>query len=163
MKVIGDVRSIGSSIMIQADNMLSTLDDGKYTVEFKKYRKGRSLDQNAYFWALVGEIAKKEDGDLRNKDILYTHLLMMAGAKYEVIYGTEEGVNALKETGIIRDCLIQNRKMTMGVPMVTAYVFYGSSKFDTKEMSDLIDTTLKYASEVGVENVNDYWRELLKI
>ena len=58
---------------------------------------------------------------------------------------------------------IHNRKVVQNIPMVTAFIFYGSSKFDTKEMSDLIDTTPRYASEVGVENVNDYWRELLKV
>ena len=163
MKVIGDVKAIGSSIMIQDDNHLSNQEGGKYTIEFKKYRKGRSLDQKSYFWKLVGEIAKKEDGDLRNKDTLYLHLLKMAGAKYEVLYMQEQALEDLMKFGIIKDCLIHNRKVVQNIPMVTAFIFYGSSKFDTKEMSDLIDTTLRYASEVGVENVNDYWRELLKV
>ena len=163
MKVIGEVKTIGDSIMIHADNLLENLEDGKYTVELKKYRKGRSLDQNAYFWKLVGEIAKKEDGDLRNKDTLYLHLLKMAGAKYEVLYLQEEALNSLLEFDVIKNCSIVNRKVINNVSMVTAYVFYGSSRFDTKEMSDLIDTTLRYASEVGVENVDEYWRELLKI
>ena len=163
MKVIGDVKAIGSSIMVQADNLMSSIEDGKYTIEFKKYRKSRSLDQNSYFWALVGEIAKKEDGDLRNKQTLYTHLLKMSGAKYEVIYTSEQALEDLMKFEIIRDCMIQKRSMVQNIPMVTAYIFYGSSQFDTKEMSDLIDTTLRYASEVGVENVDGYWRELLKV
>lgn len=163
MKVIGEVKTIGDSIMIHADNLLENLEDGKYTVELKKYRKGRSLDQNAYFWKLVGEIAKKEDGDLRNKDALYLHLLKMAGAKYEVLYLQEEALNSLLEFDVIKNCSIVNRKVINNVSMVTAYVFYGSSRFDTKEMSDLIDTALRYASEVGVENVDEYWRELLKL
>ena len=43
----------------------------------------------------------------------------------------------------------------------TIWAFYGSSTFDTKEMSDLIETTLKYAEEVGVPDVNSYWKGLL--
>lgn len=44
--------------------------------------------------------------------------------------------------------------------MCQVYLFYGSSKMDTKEMSDLIDTTLRYASELGI--YTPYWEELLK-
>lgn len=161
MKVIGEVRSLGSSIMIQADNLMDSIDDGKYTIEFRKYRKGRSLDQNAYFWKLVAEIAKKEDGDLKNKDDLYSHLLMMSGAKYEVVYLEEEALESLKRFEVIRHCKIVKRQVIGNKAMVMAFLFYGSSKFDTKEMSDLIDTTLRYAAEVGVDNVDSYWKELL--
>ena len=161
IKIIGDVKSIGSSIMIQANNLLNNVEDGKYTVELKKYRKGRSLNQNAYFWKLVSEIAVKEDGDLRDIDNLYSNLLKMSGAKYEVMYLKEDALESLKRNEVIKHCLVVKRQVINNQAMVTALIFYGSSKFDTKEMSNLIDTTLKYASEVGVEHVDDYWKGLL--
>ena len=163
MRVIGDVKSIGSSIMIQADNLLESIADGTYSIEFKKYRKGRSLDQNAYFWKLVTEIAKKEDGDLRNKDVLYCHLLEMAGAKYEILYMQEDALESLKQHEIVRDVKVIRREVINNQAMVTVYMFYGSSTFDTKEMADLIDVTLKYAAEVGVENVDSYWKGVLDV
>ena len=147
--------------MIQANNLLNNVEDGKYTVELKKYRKGRSLNQNAYFWKLVSEIAVKEDGDLRDIDNLYSNLLKMSGAKYEVMYLKEDALESLKRNEVIKHCLVVKRQVINNQAMVTALIFYGSSKFDTKEMSNLIDTTLKYASEVGVEHVDDYWKGLL--
>lgn len=161
IKIVGDVKSIGSSIMIQASNLLKDIEDGKYTVELKKYRKGRSLNQNAYFWKLVSEIAIKENGDLRDIDNLYSNLLKMSGAKYEVMYLKEDALESLKRNEVIKHCLVVKRQVINNQAMVTALIFYGSSKFDTKEMSNLIDTTLKYASEVGVEHVDDYWKGLL--
>ncbi len=147
--------------MIQASNLLKDIEDGKYTVELKKYRKGRSLNQNAYFWKLVSEIAIKENGDLRDVDNLYSNLLKMSGAKYEVMYLKEDALESLKKNEVIKHCLVVKRQVINNQAMVTALIFYGSSKFDTKEMSNLIDTTLKYASEIGVEHVDDYWKGLL--
>ena len=163
MRLIGDVKSIGSSIMIQADNLLEALEDGQYMVEFQKYRKSRSLDQNAYFWKLVTEISKKENGDLRDVETLYSHLLMMAGAKYEVLYMREDALESLRSNKIVKHCKVIKREVINNQAMVTVYLFYGSSTFDTKEMSDLIDVTLKYAAEVGVENVDSYWKGVLDV
>ena len=122
-------------------------------------KKKRSLEQNRMFWALLGEIAKKEDGNLRNIDELYTHLLMMAGAKYEVLNIKHDALQGLKS--LIPHVKVVKQNIVNHVVWDVVYVFYGSSKFDTAEMSNLIDTTLNYASEVGVENVTNYWEELL--
>lgn len=161
IKLIGDVKSIGNSIMIQAVNLLNNIEDGKYTIELKKYHKGRSLNQNAYFWKLVSEIAIKENGCLSDIDSIYSNLLKLSGAKYEVLYMKEEAFESLKKNEIIRHCLVVKRQVVNNQAMITALIFYGSSNFDTKEMSNLIDVTLKYASEIGVEHVDDYWKGLL--
>lgn len=113
-------------------------------------KKNRSLNQNAYFWKLVSEIAIKENGDLRNIDNLYSTLLKKCGAKYEVLYMKETAYESLKEYGCIKNCLVVKRQVVNNQAMIKILIFYGSSTFDTKEMSNLIDTTLKYASEVGI-------------
>lgn len=33
---------------------------------------------------------------------------------------------------------------------------------NTKEMSNLIDCVLDYASEVGIDDIDNYWKEILK-
>lgn len=160
MKLIADIKTIGNTFIAKTNNPIN-LEDGEYALEIKKIRKARSLSQNAYFWALLGEICKLEDGDLRDEDTLYSNLLSMAGAKYETIYIKEEALKELKECEIIRHFRVVDRAVVKHQVFATVQIFYGSSQFDTKQMSDLIDTTLRYAEQVGVPNVANYWKGVL--
>lgn len=135
------------------------MEDGEYMITIEPKKKKRSLDQNRYFWALVGEIAKKENGDLKDVDDLYTNLLMMSGAKYETVIIRHEALDRFKS--LVKHVKVMDQRIVNHELYDTVYAFYGSSTFNTSEMADLIDTTLKYASEVGVEGVNDYWKGLL--
>ena len=158
MKTIAETKFIGNQALI-CSPIPFDLEDGEYLVSIEPKKKKRSLEQNRYFWALLGEIARKEDGDLRNIDDLYTHLLMMSGAKYEVLNIKHEALDGLKQ--LVKHVKVVKQSIVNHVVWDTVYVFYGSSKFDTGEMSNLIDTTLNYASEIGVENIGNYWEELL--
>lgn len=158
MKTIAETKFIGNQALI-CSPIPFNLEDGEYLVSIEPKKKKRSLDQNRLFWKLVGEIAKKEDGDLRNVDDLYTYLLQMSGAKYEVFNVKHEALEGVKR--IYKHVRVVKQKEVRGCLWDVCFVFYGSSTFDTKEMSQLIDTTLNYAMEIGVDNVNDYWKEVL--
>lgn len=160
IECIGDVKSTNGHELLINSHQLIEVPEGTYQIEIKTIPKKRSLRQNRYLWLLIGEIAKKEDGDLRNEDTLYCHLLEMAGAKYEVIYIDEEAINSLIQHEIVRHIVIKRKKESCGRVMCEAYLFYGSSKMDSKEMSELIDTTLRYAGELGINT--PYWEDLLK-
>ena len=158
MKTIAEAKFIGNQALISSPIPFN-IEDGEYIVSIEPKKRKRSLEQNRLFWKLVGEIAKKEDGNLRNIDDLYTYLLQMAGAKYEVVNVKHEALNSLRS--IFKHIRIVKQREVRGCLWDSCFVFYGSSTFNTKEMSQLIDTTLNYAQEVGVENVNEYWREVL--
>ena len=160
IQVTGDIKVINNGVLVIQINQPVNLTDGNYEITIKDIPKKRSLRQNRYLWALIGEIAQREDGDLRNQENLYTHLLEMAGAKYEIIYIDEQAINSLLEHEIIRHIVIKGKQIKNNRVMCQVYLFYGSSKMDTKEMSDLIDTTLRYAAELGI--YTPYWEELLK-
>lgn len=160
MKILAKVNSVGNTLVAEACYPIN-LEDGDYELEIKKLSKKRSLEQNKYFWALVGEIAKREDGDLREVDKLYDNLLKIAGTKYEVAYMKKEAIESFKKFDVIKHYYIKEEKVVNNTLYATVYIFYGSSKFDTKQMSDLIDTTLKYAELVGVPNINNYWKGVL--
>lgn len=135
------------------------LEDGEYAVTIEPISKKRTLRQNRYFWKLVGEISKKENGDLRDVDNLYTNLLQMSGAKYESLIIKHEALERFRS--LVRHVKIIKQQVINHELYDTVWAFYGSSQFDTSEMSQLIDTTLKYAEEAGVPDVNSYWKGLL--
>ena len=158
MRTIAETKFIGNQALISAPVPFG-LEDGEYMVSIEPKKKKRSLDQNKYFWALLGEISKKENGDLQQVDSLYTHLLQMAGAKYETLIIKHEALERFKS--LVRHVKVIKQQVINHELYDTIYAFYGSSMFDTKEMTQLIDTTLNYAYEVGVEDVDNYWKGVL--
>lgn len=131
-------------------------DDKEYAIDIREVKPKRSLEQNRLFWKLVNQIAMKQDGNLNDVNQLYVQLLKMSGAKYETISATLEGIEALKQVKGIRGIEILK---TQGNHCI-ANVYVGSSQFNTTEMSQLIETTLNYAYEVGLDS--EYWRDLLE-
>lgn len=159
MKTIAQVKFIDNQALLSSPVPFG-MDDGEYMVTIEPKKNRRSIGQNRYFWALIGEIAKKENGDLKEIQNLYLHLLQMAGAKYEVLMIKHEALDRFKS--LYRDVMVVNQTVINGELYDLLYAFYGSSKFDSKEMSKLIDVTLNYAYEVGVEDVKNYWEGLFK-
>lgn len=131
-----------------------------YSIKISKARDKRTEQQNKYMWALIGEIDKARNGDRSNDDFdVYIEALIRAGAKYSHLLVEPEVESMLRD----RFRAIQlTRKIEVKGKIFHDYkCFYGSSKFDKKEMHDLIETLLDMASECGLDIV--YWRDLLGI
>lgn len=126
----------------------------KLSIKITKYRQKRSLDANRYFWHLCGELAKK----LSDEQVVYTK---------EDIYR-----NAIKEVGVWYDDEVEPEKVKwrctawelIGTGWVTERVdftqdgskeiirfYYGSSQYNTKQMSRLIDNIVQDCEAVGIE------------
>ncbi len=157
MKTIAESKFIGNQAMLSAPVPFN-LEDGEYLVSIEPKKKKRSLDQNRYFWALLGEISKKENGNLKDVDTLYLHLLEMAGAKYETLIIKHEALERFRS--LVRHVKVVKQQVINHEVYDTVFVFYGSSTFDTVQMMQLLDTTIDYAYEVGVENP-EYWKGAL--
>ena len=160
MQTVAKTKFIGNQALI-CSPVPFQLEDGEYIITIEPKRKRRSLEQNSYFWALVMEICKKEDGYLKEKEATYGHLLQMAGVKYCAQIIKHEALQDWLNITKVSNYMIVSGQVVKGVAYDTVYVFLGSSRLDTAQMSELIDVTLRYASEVGVENVDDYWRNIL--
>ena len=113
-------------------------------------KEKRSLDANAYFWVIVGKIADK----LRtSKEEVYFKLLKDYGQS--VVITVKKGYDIAKAGiryyEILKDGLINGKEFT-------AYrVFIGSSQYDTKQMSVLIDGAISEAKELGIDvELEDY-------
>lgn len=121
---------------------LEPLSGEELSIEIKKYKKHRSLNANAYFWQLADKIAKKLNSD---KDTVY--LLQLS--KYGVFTDLEIKRDALP---ILREHFRYVEEFDDGYEdNATVRCYYGSSGYNTQEMSDLINGTVKDAKELGIE------------
>ena len=114
-----------------------------YSLEIKKPRSKRSLNQNAYLWSLIHELALKMDED--DLDV-YIKLLNEYKAKYEVLKVLSEAENDLKK------CFRVVKLIKYDVNKDYAYFqcYYGSSTFTTDEMNKLIDTAISWCNELNI-------------
>lgn len=114
-----------------------------YSLEIKKPRSKRSLNQNAYLWFLIHELALKMDED--DLDV-YIKLLNESKAKYEVLKVLSEAENDLKK------CFRVVKLIKYDVNKDYAYFqcYYGSSTFTTDEMNKLIDTAISWCNELNI-------------
>lgn len=131
--------------------LMNDLYDCDVEVIIKKFREKRSLDANAYLWVLLDRLAA-------------------------VLYRTKEDLyrDYIKRFGIFRDfTLTEDEAKTFrvvwenfGTGWVTEQVdyaqdgdrvviraYYGSSRYNTKQMSRLIDAVIEDCKEVGIETM----------
>lgn len=121
------------------------LKEGEYTVELKKYRNKRSLDANAYFWVLVGEMAERLKTDNQS---IYLQQLEKYGS-YTFVVAKPKAVERLKqEWRLVKDLGEISVNGNKGIQL---QCFFGSSTYDSKEMSRLIEGTIEDAKELGID------------
>ena len=129
--------------------------DAVYSVEIKEKKPSRSINQNKMMWEIIHQIDIARNGYRSNDEWnIYIEALERAGAKCYYIQAYAEAEEGLKSS--FRAIQLLEKKGIYNVYKV----FAGSSKMDTKEMTELIDTVLDMASECGI--VTDYYKELLK-
>lgn len=125
-------------------------DAQQHGITFGKYKQKRSLDANAYYWVLCGKLA--EVLNLPPKEIYRQHIRDIGN--YQTICMKQEAVQEFAKLWC-RDHegrLIETKKSSLkGCTTVLAY--YGSSDFDTKQMSRLIDNCIQDCRSVGVETM----------
>lgn len=164
MKDIVNIKILKNNILaLKMNRPIDLNQEKRYEVDIKEYKSKRSLEQNRYLWLLITEIAKKENGGIANQDNItetYTNLLEIANAKFDFILCSPDAIKEFKKR--FRAIRINGTVVIKTVEYTQLQVFYGSSTMNTKEMSQLIDTTLDYAYEVGVNDVDNYWKEILR-
>lgn len=114
-----------------------------YSLEIKKPRSKRSLNQNAYLWTLIRELALKMEED--DMDV-YIKMLNETKAKYEVLKVLAIAENDLKK------CFRVVKLIKYDTNKDYAYFqcYYGSSTFTTDEMNKLIDTAISWCNELNI-------------
>lgn len=148
MKLVCNIsKAEKGEIILKYNGFLAdTLDLSKtYDVEIKEYKSKRSIDSNKMFWGILEKIKEVTDNDLMD---LYIDILEKANAKYDYLMVLPDAVEELKKC--FRAVKVMEYRNYNGKNMAVVKVWIGSSKYNTKEMSILIDKALQVAAEYGI-------------
>lgn len=125
------------------------LKDVDVEVTIKKFRKRRSLDANAYAWVLIDKIAAKRN---MSKTDVYRHAIREIGGVSDVVCIQNRAAEKLKELWRRNGIGWQVEEMESKIPGCVNLVLYkGSSVYDTKQMTALIDSLVQDAQSIGIE------------
>lgn len=129
-----------------AETFLSAFKPGEY--EITPARKKRSVNANALLWEMCEKIAAKTK---TSKEDVYRKNIKEAGV-YSQMYAAENAVEAFQqawsEHGLGWFCEV----VDYGEPgFKSIFAYHGSSTYNTKQMSRLIDSVMEDARAVGVE------------
>lgn len=127
--------------------------DTVYDVKIDKHREKRSLNANAYLWKLVTEI-----GNVLNKSKEEVYLQML------IDYGQSEMVSILSEIdvkGYFKYYKLAGTSILNGKEFNHYKIYKGSSEYDTKEMSILLNGVVQEAKNLGIKTKDDIELERL--
>lgn len=127
------------------ESLAGLSEEEKLSIKAVKFRKKRSLDANALLWACLGEIASALNAD---KWKIYLQMLKRYG-KYTYICVKPNVVEAVKaqwrETEVVGEVDINGQKA------VQMLCYFGSSTYNTKEFSVLLDGVISEMKDIGLE------------
>lgn len=126
-------------------------DKDKLNIKIKPYRKNRSIDANSYCWVLCKKIA---DVIKTTKEDVYKMAIKDVGV-FECIAIRKEATDRFIENwgskGIGWFC--EKSGLTIN-NQDKLFAYYGSSVYNTKEMSILIDYLIDEAKQLDIETMS---------
>ena len=133
----------------EAVRFAMAFEPGDYTIA--KERKKRSLDANGYAWVLIDKIAAA----MRlGKEEVYRNSIRDIGGNSEIICVPDKAVDTLRRCWEKNGLGWQMDTMPSKLPGCTnAVLFYGSSAYDTHQMSILIDRLVQDCKALGIETL----------
>ena len=149
---------------VKARQMILTVREkqiDKLVVEVDKPRSKRSLRSNSFMWEICGRIAEITKVD---KNDIYRMAIRETGNYYEFAIKNEDVEHFRRiwkghGEGWFAD-VVDNAEDKPGCKQIFAY--YGSSQYDTNQMSDLIERVLQGAKDLGIEVLSERERSLLE-
>ena len=126
--------------------------ENKLNVDLKKYRKKRSLDANAYCWVLCDKIAKElcKDGTVVTKEKIYQDSILQIGT-FEAMIIEEKAFDNFKRIWSKQGLGFLIQEVNRKDKCVKVHCYYGSSTYDSKEMSLLIELLVDLAKSLNIE------------
>ena len=133
------------------ENITGSIDkikDKSLRITVKRYRNKRSLDSNAYAWVLMQKIAEAIHSDkwsvyllmLEKYSRAFTHIIV----RPDVVQRVVEEWRTVKNLGEIT---------VNGQTGIQLQCYFGSSTFDTKEMSVFIDGIVEECRQLEIETL----------
>lgn len=133
-------------------NQLEKIKDDKLYIKVDKKRNKRSLDANAYLWKICDNIAKElcKDGTIVTKEDIYKDSIKQIGT-FEPFIVQEKSFDKFKRIWERQGLGFFVQKNSIKNKCVRVNCYYGSSTYDTKEMSLLIQLVVELAKSLDIE------------
>ena len=122
------------------------------TYELKKAKSVRSLNANAYAWMLMGKIASKLNIPT---DEIYRGQIEAIGGKSAVVSLILEAVEDFNAAFIAGHIGRKTELIGVHGDIADVLITYGSSDYDTRQMSQLINNIVQDCHELGIETLED--------
>ena len=120
--------------------------------EIREHRKKRSLNANSYAWVLCGAIANVLGS---TKEEVYKKVIRDVG-EFEVVPirrdAVEKFIKIWRSKGLGWLCDAKPSKLE---GFVNVTVYYGSSVYDTQQMSRLINSLVEEAKVLGIVTLDE--------
>lgn len=144
-----------------ARRILDTLTPGKtYDVDIKEHRERRSLNANAYAWILMDRLAAHMGIP---KTTVYRAYVREIGGNCETVCVKDEAVEKLRSGWEHNGIGWQTDTFKSKLPGCTNVIlYYGSSTYDTAQMSRLIDLIVQDCREQGIETLTPQQLDAMK-
>lgn len=131
---------------------LEELNGSKVDLSIKKWFKKRSLDANAYCWVLCDEIAKElsKEGQVITKENVYQDAVLQIGT-FESMIVSEKAFENFKRIWERQGLGFLVQEVSRKDKCVKVHCYYGSSTYNSKEMSLLIEYIVQNAKNLNIE------------
>lgn len=125
--------------------------ENKLNIELKKWYKKRSLDANAYCWVLCEKIAKElSKNGITTKEEIYKDAILQVGT-FEPFIVQEKTFENFKRIWEKQGLGFLVQEVSRKDKCVKVNCYYGSSTYDSKEMSLLIEILVQLAKSLNIE------------
>lgn len=142
--------------------MFDRLKDHDIKVEIKKASNRRSNSQNAFAWELIDQIAAASHEKISD---IYRRAIREIGGVSTTVGMKDEAIPVFRE-GWEKDHLGRQVEIIPGSTRPgwsNVKIFFGSSEFDSEQMSRLLDVLIQDAESLGIPTITGKEAERLGI
>ena len=131
----------------------------KYSAELAEEKNRRSLDANSMAWLLIGKLSESLG---KPREEIYRHYIREIGVS-DVVCIKSEAAETMQEAWCKHGLGWLTDAFPSKLPGCTNVIlYYGSSTYDTAQMSRLIDLIVEDCKEQGIETATPAELALLK-
>lgn len=131
--------------------------DKIYTAEIKRFRKKRSKNANAFCWKICEQLAQATG---QTKEDVYRDAIKDVGM-FKDMSMLPEDAKTMRHAWEMLGTGWLTEQVDGDGPMLLIRFYYGSSTYDTKQMSRLIDNLMQDCDAVGIVTISEKDKALL--
>ena len=126
--------------------------DKSYTLTLKEHKRKRSLNANSYCWVLIDKLACRLH---ESKEDIYRSYIKQIGGNNEIVCVKNKAVKRLRDGWANNGIGYCTDVMPSKIEGCTNVILYfGSSTYDTAQMSRLLDLIIEDCRALGIETEN---------